>query len=146
ARSYGFQDEVFNRLQSVQFYWEVIDVSGLTREKALRLARQTKVGEGTQETGLGAMGTNFKRDMKNIGEDEDAAVVMMSDHDWPWDARAESLLVIGVSNVVRMLGSIVGSFIDVLTQPLNARSIGFDKDGDYVIRCVATPQVSDEAK
>jgi hypothetical protein len=146
ALSYGFQDEVFNRLQTIQFYWEVIDVSGLTREKALRLASQTKAGEGTRETGLGAMGTNFKRDMKDISEDEDADIKMMSDDDWPWEARAQYLLVIGVSNVVRMLGSVIGSFIDVLAEPLNARSIGFDKDGDYVVRCVATPQVSDEAK
>jgi hypothetical protein len=146
ARSYGLQDEVLNRLQTIQFYWEVIDVSGLTREKALQLAGQTKVGEGTQETGLGAMGTNFKRDMKDIAEDQEADITMMSDQSWPWEARAEYLLVIGVSNVVRMLGSIVGSFIDVLTNPLNARSIGFDDDGDYVVRCVATPQVPDRAK
>jgi hypothetical protein len=145
AMSYGVQDEVFNRLQNIQFYWEVIDVSGLTREKALAYAKATKVGEGTQEGGLGALGTNFKRDMKQIGEDQSADVKMMSDEDWPWEARAQYLMVIGVSNVVRMLGSIIGSFFDTVTQPLNARSIGFDEDGDYIIRCIATPQVSDDA-
>ena len=146
ALSYGTQDEVFNRLQDVQFYWEVIDVSGLTREKALAYAKATKVGEGTQETGLGAIGTTFKRDMKAIGEDQSADVKMMSDEDWPWEARAQYLTVIGISNVVRMLGSIIGSFLDTVTEPLNARSIGFDEDGDYIIRCVATPQVSDDAR
>ena len=31
-------------------------------------------------------------------------------------------------------------------EPLNARAIGFDEDGDYIIRCVATPRSSDEAR
>lgn len=146
ARSLGFQDEVFNRLQNIQFYWEVIDVTGLTKEKADELAGKTKVGEGERETGLGAMGTNLNRDLKAIAEDEEADLQMMADENWPWEARASYLMVIGISNVVRTLGSIIGSFIDTITEPLNARSIGFDKNGDYLVRCVATPLVSDEAR
>lgn len=146
ALSRGFQDEVFNRMQNIQFYWEVIDVSGLTREKAKELAANTLVGEGKQETGAGAMGTNFRRDMNAIAEDQDADLQMMADEDWPWEARAQYLMVIGISNVVRTLGSIIGSFIDVLTEPLNARSIGFDNNGDYIIRCVATPQATEEQR
>ena len=161
ALSYGFQDEVFNRLQTIQFYWEVIDVTGLTVAKAKEmskgederrqkeaedLAAKTAIGAGTKETGLGAMGTTFTRDLNAIAEDQANDIAMMAEEDWPWEARAAYLGVIGISNVIRSIGSIVGSFIDVLTQPLNARSIGFDHNGDYIVRCVATPVVSDKAR
>jgi hypothetical protein len=153
ALSMGFQDEVFNRMQTIQFYWEVIDVTHLTREKAEltqdqaeTTAQDTNVGKGHQETGAGAMGTSIKRDMRAIAEDEQNDLKMMSDENWSWDARAEYLMVIGISNIVRTLGSIIGSFLDAVTQPLNARAIGFDDNGDYIIRCVATPLASDEAK
>lgn len=161
ALSFGFQDEVFNRMQTIQFYWEVIDVTGLTVVKAKEmsqgederlqkeaedLAAKTAIGAGTKETGLGAMGTTFTRDLNAIAEDQANDIAMMAEEDWPWEARAAYLGVIGISNVIRSIGSIVGSFIDVLTQPLNARSIGFDHNGDYIIRCVATPVVSDKAR
>ena len=161
ARSMGFQDEVFNRMQTIQFYWEVIDVTGVTvakvkelsqggdeatQKEAEELAAKAKIGSGEQETGLGAMGTNLRRDMNAIAEDQANDIQMMSDENWPWEARAAYLGVIGLSNVIRTVGSVIGSFIDVLTQPLNARSIGFDHNGDYIVRCVATPVVSDEAR
>lgn len=161
ARSMGTMDEVFNRMQRIQFYWEVIDVTGLTvakakemsegedkkrQEEAEKLAAQTAIGKGEQETSLGATGTNLERDLDAIAEDQANDIEMMSEEDWPWEARAAYLGVIGISNVIRTIGSIVGSFIDVLTQPLDAQSIGFDHDGDYIVRCVATPVVSDEAR
>ena len=54
--------------------------------------------------------------------------------------------MIGVSNTVRMIGSLIGSFFAIVTRPLNEQSIGFDNEGEYLIRCVATPIASDEAK
>ena len=161
AMSLGFQDEVFNRMQTVQFYWEVIDVTGLTvakakemsgdgadkkrQDEAEKLAQQTAIGKGKAESGAGALGTNLDRDLDAIA-DQAKDIKMMSDDNWPWEARAAYLGVIGISNVIRTIGSVVGSFIDILTQPLNARSIGFDHNGDYIVRCVATPVVSDEAR
>ncbi|GAA4936635.1 DUF4157 domain-containing protein [Streptomyces coeruleoprunus] len=145
ARSLGFQDEVFNRMQTVQFYWEIIDVTGLTREQARSRSRTTAVGGGEAQTGLSALGTNLSRDAAAVAEDQQRDLEMMSEEDWPWQARASYLMVIGLSNTVRLLGSVIGSFIDAVTQPLNERSIGFDREGDFLVRCVATPQWSDEA-
>ncbi|HEY5249124.1 MAG TPA: DUF4157 domain-containing protein, partial [Dermatophilaceae bacterium] len=110
ARSFGLQDEVWNRLQSIQFYWEVIDVSGLTAKKAKALVGETALGKGKQQGAFGAVGTNFKRDANAVGEDQSADVKMMSDEDWPWEARSAYLAVIGLSNSVRLLGSVIGSF------------------------------------
>jgi hypothetical protein len=154
ARSFGLQDEVFNRMQDIQFYWEIIDVTGvkptaaplMSQAEAEGAAPKTGLGAGEQQTPGGALGTNFSRDMNAIAEDQEKDLAMMAEEDWPWEARAAYLGVIGISNVVRMLGSVIGSFIDTLTQPLNARSIGFDRDGDYIVRCVATPLVPDKAR
>ena len=49
ARSMGLQDEVWNRLQNINFYWELLDVTGLTEEGAKQRHEQTDVGEGDQQ-------------------------------------------------------------------------------------------------
>ena len=146
ALSLGFQDEVYNRLQDVQFYWELIDVTALTSQQARDRARQTRVGAGQAEGPGSGAGNALSRDMSAIAEDQDADLRMMAEQNWPWEARAAYLGVIGLSNVVRTLGSLISSFVSVITEPLNARSIGFRGEGDYLVRCVATPQVNDEAR
>ncbi|GAB3866209.1 hypothetical protein GCM10028801_38180 [Nocardioides maradonensis] len=163
ALSMGMQDEVWNRLQTISYYWEIIDVTKLTKDKADEAKkkpasdaqmtqqeadehRTDQIGKGKQETGGSGFTSTIHRDMKGIAEDQANDLQMMSDENWPWDARAEYLMVIGLSNVVRTLGSIVGAFVDLLTEPLNGRKIGFSDEGDYLVRCVATPQVSDEAR
>lgn len=164
ALSFGMQDEVWNRLQMVNYYWEVIDVSRLTKDKAdqtkasadkgdTQISQEEadkhltdKVGQGKQETGKSGFTSTVHRDMKGIGEDQANDLKMMSDENWPWEARAEYLMVIGISNVVRTLGSIIGAFVDLITEPLNGRKIGFADEGDYLVRCVATPVVDDEAR
>ncbi|KQW48926.1 hypothetical protein ASC77_09410 [Nocardioides sp. Root1257] len=155
ARSISMQDEVFNRLQDIQFYWEIIEVTNLkapanaplmSQEDAEKKAPATKLGAGEEKGRSDALKTNLARDMNAIAEDQQKDIAKMSSENWSWEARAAYLGVIGISNTVRVLGSIIGSFIDTLTQPLNARSLGFDHDGDYIVRCVATPLVSDKAR
>ena len=90
--------------------------------------------------------TDLRRSMHNIAEDQENDIRMMQEDNWPWEARAAYLTVIGVSNTVRMIGSLIGSFFAIVTRPLNEQSIGFENEGEYLIRCVATPIASDEAK
>ena len=155
ARSLGFQDEVFNRMQTVQYYWEIIDVTALTQDKdasqlsqaeADALARTKRVGTGEAQSAFSGAGADLSRTAEDVAVDQQKDLDMMSQEDWPWSARAAYLGVIGLSNAVRLLGSIIGSFIDVITQPLNERSIGFDREGDFLVRCVASPQWSDAAR
>ena len=164
ALSMGMQDEVWNRLQLISYYWEIIDVTKLTKDKAdqtkanatkgdTQMSQEDadrhltdKVGEGKRETGGSGFTSTVHRDLNAISEDEANDLRMMSDENWPWEARAEYLAVIGISNVVRTLGSIIGAFVDLIGEPLNGKKIGFSDEGDYLVRCVATPQVSDEAR
>lgn len=146
ARSIDTRDEVFNRLQPVHFYWELIDVSDVAIQQRERHVQSTKLGEGERQ-GIGSgVGGDLRRDFEAIAEDQEADLRMMAEEDWPWAARAAYLQVIGISNVVRSIGSLVSAYVDIITKPLNERSVGFDRPGDYVLRCVATPRVSDEAK
>ncbi len=131
ALSLGFNDEVFNRMQSVQFYWELIDVTSLAAEAQ---------GPGSAASGA------LSREFRAIGEDEEADLRMMSEQNWSWDARAAYLGVIGLSNAVRIIGTLIESYVALVTEPLNERTLTFDREGDFLIRCVATPLVDDAAR
>ncbi len=49
ARSMGLQDEVWNRLQNIHFYWELLDVTGLTPKAAEERDQKTDLGEGEHQ-------------------------------------------------------------------------------------------------
>jgi hypothetical protein len=118
-------------MQPVQFYWELIDVTSLAAEAQ---------GPGSAASGA------LSREFRAIGEDEEADLRMMSEQHWSWDARAAYLSVIGLSNTVRIIGTLIESFVALVTEPLNERTMTFDREGDFLIRCVATPLVDDAAR
>ncbi|HET9059958.1 MAG TPA: DUF4157 domain-containing protein, partial [Acidimicrobiales bacterium] len=144
AMSLGLQDEVWNRLQDIQYYWELIDVTGLAEKMAKQKAATTAVGAG--EHAPSGQYEDLARETRNIAEDQSADIEMMSGQNWPWEARAAYLGVIGLSNSVRLLGSVVSGFVDLLTKPLDEESIGFEREGDFLVRCVATPQSTAEQR
>jgi hypothetical protein len=146
ALSFGMQDEVFNRMQSIQFYWELIDVTGKTVAEQQAAGKTALVGSGARVGAGSGVGQTLSRDMDNIAEDEQNDLKMMEREDWAWEARAAYLTLIGVSNVVRVVGSLISSYVSIVTNPLNERSIGFDRTGEFLVRCVATPDVSDAAR
>jgi hypothetical protein len=146
AMSFGMQDEVFNRMQTIQFYWELIDVTGKTLAEQKVVGKTALVGSGERIGAGSGAGQGISRDMDAIAEDEQNDIKMMERDNWGWDARAAYLTLIGVSNVVRVVGSLIGSYVSIVTNPLNERSIGFDRTGEFLVRCVATPQVSDAAR
>jgi hypothetical protein len=145
AMSFGLQDEVFNRMQTIQFYWELLDVTGKTLDEQKAVAKTAKVGSGDAIGAGSGDARNIGRTVDNIAEDERNDLEMMDREDWAWESRAAYLTVIGVSNAVRMVGSLISSYIAIVTRPLNERSIGFDREGEFVVRCVATPEPSDAA-
>ncbi|HEX2626286.1 MAG TPA: hypothetical protein VHL56_05230, partial [Candidatus Limnocylindrales bacterium] len=146
AMSFGTRDEVFNRMQPINFYWEIFDVTGKTIAEKKEVEKKSGVGAGT-ETGPGhGAARNLGRAMDNIAEDERADIEMMEKEDWGWDARAAYLTLIGVSNAVRTVGALISSYVDLVTEPLNERAIGLRNTGEFLVRAVATPQLSDTAK
>jgi len=146
AMSFGMQDEVFNRMQSIQFYWELIDVTGKTLAEQKDVGKTAAVGSGNRVGAGSGAGQTLSRDMDAIAEDEQNDLKMMERENWGWEARAAYLTLIGVSNVVRVVGSLISSYVSIVTNPLNERSIGFDRTGEFLVRCVATPNVSDAAR
>src|SRR5262249_36615832 len=119
AMSFGTRDEVFNRMQPINFYWELFDVTGKTLAEQKETEKKAKAGAGS-ETGPGhGAARNLGRAMDNIAEDERAAIEMMEKENWGWDARAAYLTLIGVSNAVRTVGALISSYVDLVTEPLN---------------------------
>jgi len=145
ARSFGLLDGVANRMQPINFYWELIDVTGITPDQAARRNRNTRVGGGEAHGPGSGVGNDLARARQDIVDDQQRDLAMMSDQEWPWQARAAYLSVIGLSNSVRMIGSVISSMVSVITSPLNERSIGFDREGEFLVRCVATPRHTEEA-
>ena len=146
AMSFGTQDEVFNRMQPINFYWELLDVTGKydrgeegdreegegrqRREGRTRRRRRTEPRSGD--------GHHRRRRTGRPGDDGEG--------NWGWDQRAAYLALIGVSNAIRTVGALVSSYVDLVTEPLNERAIGMRATGEYLIRGVATPQASDAAR
>ena len=145
AMSFGMQDEVFNRMQLIHFYWELLDVTGKTLVEKKEVEKTAKVGSGQVITPGQADKRNIGRTLENVAEDQEKDLAMMEREDWSWESRAAYLALIGLSNSVRMIGSVISSFFSAVTRPLNERPIGFEHIGEYLVRCVATPVPSDKA-
>lgn len=143
-------DEATNRMQPINFHWELLDVTKVAPEKIEKVAKSPG-GSGEQATKAGGEWTDLQRKLKAMSEDTQADLENIAAGsparmalDWP--ARAAWLQVVGLSNVVQLGGSLIGSYVSVLTQPLNERKIGFDRPGDFLIRCIATPVTGEDAK
>jgi Domain of unknown function (DUF4157) len=152
AWSYGVADEVFNRLQPVAYYWEIINVSDLSPAGQEQLQEKaeddpTAANGRSKEAGvLGGAKAHLVREMNAVAADQHRDIQMMHDQNWSWDSRAAYLSVIGVSNVVRVVGTIIESYAELLFAPWEERALSFPGEGDFLVRCVATPQASDKAK
>ena len=73
---------------------------------------------------------DVKREMENIAED-------YNNEDWA--TKATQYQLIGLSAAVRTLGAVISAFFAVMTRPQNEQAIGFETEGDFILRCVATP-------
>lgn len=139
--------QVTARMQPIHYYWELIDVTNVKPEARKDVGEKVSVGsnQAIRRTsgpmadlarGLNDVGEDTLNDLKDLSANPEMMVL-----DWP--ARSAWLGVMAVSDVVQIGGSLISSYISLVSMPLNERSIGFDKEGDYLIRCVATPVPSD---
>jgi hypothetical protein len=139
--------QVTARMQPIRYYWELIDVTNVNPEAHQAVAEKTSIGSNQAVRATSGPMADLERDLKNAGEDTLADLKDLTAHPETallnWQARAAWLGVIAVSNVVQMGGSLISSYVSLVSTPLNERSIGFAKEGDYIIRCVASPVPSD---
>lgn len=141
--------QVAARMQQINYSWELIDVTGKKQQD--EKLRQTKFSESNRVGRGSGVGRDFSRRLDEIGEDTSADIDDLTSGSaaeiaLTWPARATWLGVVGVSDGIRTLGSVVSSFIAIVSQPRDEQSVGFSKLGDYVLRCVATPVASDDAQ
>jgi hypothetical protein len=146
AQARDWRDETFLRLGRVRYTWELIDVSGLTMERARARQSETNLGRGERQDVGRAEGRDIVRSFEQMADDQARDIEQMQDDDWPWEARAAYLGVIGISNTVRAVGSLIASYFSIVSTPQHERRIGFDREGEFLVRCVATPVVTDEQK
>jgi hypothetical protein len=138
--------QVAARFQYINYFWEIFDVTNVEvpapgTEHDLSGSRP---GEHSTAINPGSgVGNEMSRDFSNIWEDQRADLLEMADAgllNIPlWQFRAAQLSLMAVSSVVRSIGTLVSSYVSIVTTPLNERNIGWDQEGEFLVRCVATP-------
>lgn len=147
----GMLAQVTARMQPINYYWELIEVTDVTPESVKEASQKTKVGGGERKGNWEATAHKTARDHRYIAEDakadfEDTVLEASAlEVAATWPARSAWLSVVGLSTGIRSLGSFVSSFIELAATPLNEQSIGFSRPGDFVVRCVATPRADEDA-
>lgn len=147
----GNLNQVTARMQRINYYWELIDVTNVHPSQRAQTAKETAVGQGDRLSRLSGTGRDLERDLENVGEDfvadvEDLASGSAGELALTWQARAAWLGVVGLSSGISTLGSVVSSYIDIVTTPRNEQSIGFSDKGEFLVRCVATPEAGEDAQ
>lgn len=142
-------DQVGARMQYIRYYWEVINVTGLSPIEREEDVTDTRPGEGEMINPLNGELMRFGRDMDAIQEDTDADIREMANDPFifvTWPQRAAYLELIGLSNGIRVVGSVISSYINLLTTPSNEIDIGWGEPGEFIIRCVASPVYEEDSQ
>ncbi len=129
--------DVFDYFQRISYSWELIDVTGKSDAERRAAPSQARFHSGTVIGPASGQWRHIVRTQENILEDIEAE---------SWPERAAAWQLIGLSAGIRTIGSVISSFVSLLTQPQNERSIAWGQKGEFILRAVATPVPSDEAK
>jgi hypothetical protein len=144
-------DQVTARMQHISFYWELIDVSYVRDPDPAEISARNRAGTGSRVDRGDAILNELGHDLEDYGEDNFNDVdAVFSGHPAEvvatWPVRSAYLSVVGISNIVRLGGSLISAFFRLVTEPRNERGIPWAHAGDYLIRCVATPQAGPDAQ
>jgi hypothetical protein len=105
-----------------RYQWDVIRL----RTRSGTLARR---GD-ERHSGRGeAAGAELREGFREIGEDTEASV-----HEEIIDPATAALMVTDAG--IRSIGTVVGSFVSLVTQPSNEQGIHWEGPGTYVVRCI----------
>ena len=129
--------DVFDYFQRISYSWELIDVTGKSAAERRAAPSQARFGSGTVIGPASGQWRHIVRTQENILEDIEAE---------SWPERAAAWQLIGLSAGIRTIGSVISSVVSFLTQPQHERSIAWGQKGEFILRAVATPVPSDEAK
>lgn len=140
-------DQVGARMQPISYYWDIFDVTDMKPEARDAAATRALHPSGQLSRASGT-GRDFERKMEDIAEDthadvEDVLSGSALELAATWQARAAWLGVVGLSNIVRLGAASISSYIDIITTPRSEQGVGWDHEGEFLIRCVATPSADD---
>jgi hypothetical protein len=141
-------DQVAARLQPISYTWDLFEVTDVRPEARGDLAYRAPSPE-ERLSRMDSQSRDFERELEAIGEDtradvDDALSGSALEVAATWPARSAWLGVVGLSNVVRLGKASISSYIDLVTLPRSEQGIGWDREGEFLIRCIATPS-SDES-
>ncbi len=136
---------ITNQAQRIQYYWELLEVTGVEGDEQARVkaarekAKGMAAGDEANKASHGEL-NDVKRKRQQTLEDTEKNLAELGET--PWPMRAQQLQLIGLSVGIRELAGWKDAFISRVASPLNDKTIGFPKEGEYVVRCVATPQTA----
>ena len=171
ARNFGLANQTFARLGWVHYYWQVIDISGMSvgkTEKGDEASRTKMDGEKEEEFRqrlrkvalegskdddrnrvAGKLDTYWARarNEKNRqaeGIDKDVPDMTTADTAITWPVKAPIAAAAYLSAGFSVLKNMLAGWFTKATEPENRQEIEFDKPGDYIIRCLANPFVNED--
>ncbi|WP_208729635.1 eCIS core domain-containing protein [Corallococcus exercitus] len=142
-------DQVGARMQPITYFWDIFDVTDMQPESRGDM-RNAALSSANQLSRTDAIARDFGRKMGDIAEDtaadvDDATSGSALSVVATWPARSAWLGVVGLSNVVRFGKASISSYIDLVTTPRSEQGVGWDHEGEFLVRCVASPQFDDDS-
>ena len=131
ARSAGWQDETWNRMQRIAYKWELINITNLDLAEVKK--RLKSAGQATDS----GIARDLGRSLANTWEDTQADVLDTAAH----PGMEGYLAVVAIADLVDIGAALISSYFALVSQPLNERSIGFNEEGVFLLRCFAQPLV-----
>ncbi len=134
--------QVAARMQSINYYWEIIKVSDSELSSASEEYARTVATdpEHRQISSLDASLNEAGRHERAILSDA-AADIWRIPESGPLAYITANLMVLSVG--VRTIGNLFSSFVSVVSRPLNDQNIGWNDEGNFFVRCIATPSHSE---
>ncbi|WP_158616588.1 DUF4157 domain-containing protein [Corallococcus sp. CA054B] len=142
-------DQVGARMQPITYFWDIFDVTDMQPESRGDM-RNAALSSDNQLSRRDGIARDFERKMEDIAEDtaadvDDATSGSALSVVATWPARSAWLGVVGLSNVVRFGKASISSYIDLVTTPRSEQGVGWDHEGEFLVRCVASPQFDDDS-
>lgn len=136
--------QVAARMQHINYYWEIFDVTHVPTPQREAAVAQQAGGSGLEVGPGSGPAAELYRNMHAVYEDQVADLQEMAGAGIAtnmalWNYRVAQLSLMAVSTSVRTIGNLISSYVSIVTAPLNERNFGWNYEGEFLIRCIATP-------
>jgi uncharacterized protein DUF4157 len=134
--------DVFEAFRGYVYKWELIHVPDDAIEKLNQTADDMSQ-HGTSPDQLDVLGGRLSRDVEYGNADIRRAIGALRSQLGEPGIGVVTLAAVGAA--LRMVGTVLKTFIETLFKPRYEKTLPFDKDGLYVVRCISWPQPSDKS-